>query len=1150
MNNINFINIYLGQSNLIEASAGTGKTNIISLLYIRFLFGINLDKYFSNIFMDNILVVTFTELAILEIKNRILINIRKLRVSCILKYCIDDTIKDIYLFIKDKFNIVNLLIKYENYIDCSSIFTIHSFCKKILFDYFLLSKIDFRSNIINNEDSLIKSFVISFWRKYFYLLPINIGKIIYFYWSNPNLLFKFIKSMFNIINIKFNYFYKYNSILDCYNNIIDKINLFKKYWLLNYCYIYNFFFLKKNVFFNNIIFLKKSFKIICIWSESKTINFYIPSCLFKFYDLILSFKFLNYIKIIKNIYLKINNIFLVKNDLYYFIIFSCFDYVKKKIYEYKNINSILGFNDLIVKLNDIIINNNNYFLIKIICKKYPIVFIDEFQDTDFLQYNIFYNIYIKRKNKRIKIIFMGDPKQSIYSFRGSSIFNYIKFKKNIDFLYNLNINWRSSLNFIDSLNYLFTNINNPFFLNKVRYELVFSSYKNKLLNIFDNNNNLFFPFNFFLLKNVVSKKEISDCCAFKICKILKSKKYFLYFKGKKRNLFPSDISILVYKNSEIKLIFDSLKKLNLPINCILHKNSIFNTIESKEIMFILKTILSPESKNNMSISLSSRIFGYDIFTINQYINNDLLNLNLIDKFNKYFDIWNEFGVYSLINYILDKFKKNSNFNFSKDNEYCINILHIAEILQEKSYEINDKNFLVSWFSEKILNKDSNIDPKYYLRTFIYDKNGIKISTIHKSKGLEFNIVWIPFLINLKKNKFLFFLSNIGNFNLNFINSKKYNCFFDKEMFSEEMRLLYVAITRSVYQCNIFLYKLKFNNFFDTSIVKLLNFNKNISFSEILSKKKFFIKKKINFSIIDFNILKKNVFIFNYKNIFYKKYFFKKKISFLNIYKIINYSKLYINNVYDSYINLEDFCIKKKYYSFYIPKGPNIGNFFHKIFENISFSYFLDNNFLLNYMYEFNIKKKWFFFIKKIIKNVFSVNLPFINVNLLSLNKKKIFKEFSFFLPVVNNFDFFLYKKLIIKYDFISNLYRNFSFIDSFKGFLNGIIDLFFIYKNKYYIIDYKSNWFGDDLFFYNKNNLYKMMSYHKYDIQYQLYVIALHKYLKLNIINYNYKLNFGGVYYIFLRGLLLDIYNNSYYGIFYTKPKWKLIKKLSNFFKI
>ncbi len=1148
MNRINFIDIYLGQSNLIEASAGTGKTNIISLLYIRFLFGINLDKCFLNIFMDNILVVTFTESAILEIKNRIINNIRKLRISCILKYCIDNNLKDIYFFIKDKFNIINLLIEYENYIDTSSIFTIHSFCKKILFDYFLLSKIDSRSSIIDNEDNLIKNFVILFWRKYFYLLPINIGKIIFFYWPNPDSLFKFIKSMFNIINIKFNYFYKYNSILNCYNSIINIINLFKKYWLFNYNYIYNFFFLKKKKI-KNIVFLKKSFKIICLWSESKTIDFYIPDCLFKFYNLILEFKYLNYNKIISILYFKINSIFLIKNDLYYFIIFSCFNYVKKKICEYKNINSILGFNDLIVKLNDIIVYDKNCLLSKIIRKKYPIVLIDEFQDTDFLQYNIFYNIYIKKKNQKIKIIFMGDPKQSIYSFRGANILNYIKFKNNIDFLYNLNVNWRSSSNFIKSLNYLFTNINNPFFLNKVKYELVLSSFKNKSLNIF-NNNNLYFPFNFFLLKNIVSKSEISDCCAFKICEILESKKKFLYFKGKKRNLLPSDISILVYKNSEIKLIFNSLKKFNLPINCTLYKSSIFDTIESKEIMFILKTILFPESKNNMSISLSSKIFNYNFSTINQCINNDLLNLNLIDKFNNYFDIWDKFGIYSLINYILDEFKKNSSFDFDKDNEYCINILHIAEILQEKSYEINDKKFLINWFSEKILNKDLNIKSKYYLRTFIYDKNGIKISTIHKSKGLEFNIVWIPFLINLKKNKFLFFLNNIKNFNLTFIDFKKYDCFFDKELFSEEMRLLYVAITRAIYQCNIFLYKLNFNDFFNTSIAKLLNFDNNISFSKILNNKKFFLKKKINFSFIDFNILKKKKFIFNYKNIFYKKKNFKKKISFLNIYKIINYSKLCIKFLYINDINIENFYEKKKYYSFYIPKGPNIGNFFHKILENINFSYFLDNNYILNYMYKFDINKKWFFFIKKIIRNVFSVNLPIINTNLLNLNKKKIFKEFSFFLPVVNNFDFILYKKIIIKYDFISSLYKNFNFIDTFKGFLNGIIDLVFIYKNKYYIIDYKSNWFGDDLLFYNKNNLYKMMSYHRYDIQYQFYVVALHKYLKLNIINYNYKLNFGGVYYIFLRGLLLDIYNNSYYGIFYTKPKWKLIKKLSNFFKI
>ncbi len=1148
----NFLNMYLGKSNLIESSAGTGKTNLVSLLYLRLLLGINVEKYFSNLLLHNILIVTFTDVATLEIKIRILNNIRDLRLSCVKKYPVNNVIEEFYFFIKDIPNIIDVLTKYEYTIDNISIFTIHSFCKKIIFSNFIESNINCNSTIIDNESNLIYEIIIIFWRKYFSSLSINLIKIISNYWSNPKKLFNFILPIWNFMFFSFNKIGKYLSIEDCYNKIIIFINKFKKLWLLNYKCIYNFLISKNKVF--NLFKINDFFFKIKLWCKSETLDFYVPYFLKKISFINLKKKcrkinFLNFYKLFKYI----DKIFLKIKDLRNFIIIFCIKYIRKKILKIKKKKEYLSFNDLIIKFNKILFKNKNNLLVNLIRKNFPILLIDEFQDTDFLQYNIFRKIYIDKYSKfNTKLILIGDPKQSIYTFRGANIFNYIKSKKNINFLYTLNTNWRSSINFVKSINFLFNKINNPFILNEIKYLSTNFSFKNNFNLI--KKNNIVPSINFYVLKNLNKKNwrlNLAKICAFNICKLLnKKKKIFLYNGIYKKFILPSDIAILVHTNYEVKLIFNVLQKFNLPINSILEKSNVFHTNEAKEMFFLLKSILNPESHTLLSSFLSTSFFNFDFIFIKNIINNKFILDRWINDFYIYRNIWDKDGILVMINYILKKNKKKK--YLSNKNEFWFNnIFHISEILEKKNYRLKNKLLLVNWLNDNIL--DINKEKKdFYIRSLNKD-NGIKISTIHKSKGLQYNIVWLPFIINFKVNNNYFSFYNRKNFRLN-IDLYKLNkniFFLNEEIESEEMRLFYVAITRSIYQCNIFLYEIlnnKNKKFCFTYLGKLIGSNNNYNFSEI----KKIINKNINFKYIYFNFLdykyfkNKDFFFIKEKKVKKKKnkfLHFNNKKCILNFSKIIS-SKFKKNNFLDI-SNL--YCIKKKKK---LPKGKNIGNFFHKILEENDFLNLLDKNIILYYMLKFNISKKWFFYVKKILYNFLNVNLINNSINIIN---KKIFifcKEFDFFLSILNILDLNKFINIIYKYNYISRLCNNISFnINNIKGFVNGIIDLLFIYKNKYFIIDYKSNWLGDNYIDYYNKYLYKIICLHRYDIQYILYTLALHNYLKLNIKYYNYDIHFGGIYYIFLRGLFLDNKNNSVTGVFYTKPSYLLIRKLNIFFK-
>jgi exodeoxyribonuclease V beta subunit len=112
-----------------------------------------------------------------------------------------------------------------------------------------------------------------------------------------------------------------------------------------------------------------------------------------------------------------------------------------------------------------------------------------------------------------------------------------------------------------------------------------------------------------------------------------------------------------------------------------------------------------------------------------------------------------------------------------------------------------------------------------------------------------------------------------------------------------------------------------------------------------------------------------------------------------------------------------------------------------------------------------------------------------------------------------------------------------------KGFMKGFIDLVFYYNGRFYLVDWKSNLLGSDPENYRQENLLPAMQYDFYILQYHIYVLALHHYLALRVPGYRYEQHFGGVYYIFLRGVNSDM--GPGYGIYRDVPSLELIQEMS-----
>ena len=162
--------------------------------------------------------------------------------------------------------------------------------------------------------------------------------------------------------------------------------------------------------------------------------------------------------------------------------------------------------------------------------------------------------------------------------------------------------------------------------------------------------------------------------------------------------------------------------------------------------------------------------------------------------------------------------------------------------------------------------------------------------------------------------------------------------------------------------------------------------------------------------------------------------------------------------------------------------------------------------------------------------------PELSLSQLSEAQKKV--EMQFFIPM-QPIEASSVNQLITHYDPLSARAGLLQF-NQVQGMLKGFIDLTFEYQGQYFVLDYKSNYLGDSLADYSEQAMADAIVEHRYDFQYQLYTLALHRLLKSRLDDYDYEQHIGGVFYTFLRGMQGE--HNA--GSYFTKPKFELIDKL------
>ena len=825
-----------------------------------------------------------------------------------------------------------------------------------------------------------------------------------------------------------------------------------------------------------------------------------------------------------------------KRELQIKCIQNALDYILPKVRQELKEKNHFTFDDLIDQLFEA---RQNDSLQKVVSEKYEAVFIDEFQDTDRKQYAIFRDLFQDNKHGKPIMFYIGDPKQSIYAWRKADLKTYSEARNSIpkENQFTMIKNFRSTSSLIEALNHFFypTLLYFDTFENgdieedeKIEYKKVEST-ENKIG--ISKGNVVIEPIT---IVNGHEKDEHIESSILNIIKFLFDSNVLI--NGEK--IKPSQVALLVRKNAEAKTIKRMLDKVKIS-SIVLDDSKIVESEEAKELLFLLQAMLNPK-KSSIQKALLTTFVGM--------IAADLENVNFDERVNQFIGYqkkWQKNGVYVAISQltqdynIIDRFQKDT----TTGHRILSNLRQLIELLQEK--EQNDSltpNELFVYLSRQTKSKDEGSDSenKELAQRVESDEDAVKIVTIHKSKGMEYDIVIAPYLDLEAKEKFEFSSIRVKEngtndyvFTRNPIVDPLLKKQFIEQQKQENRRLLYVALTRAKY--NIFILDKNgdhsLRNFADAitqnphekieikskeDIDDWANLSVSIQTSRGVSR----VKEIPSISFVDAN-------------------FNKMSYSFLAAHPVKSVKETRDEEITDAYDN---FVFKE------LKKGATIGNLLHNIFEFI----------------DYTSTENW----EGIIKSSVQIFAPSLSDDAIFINRLKELVKHTLSAQLGKGERSFTLSE-IAREKRVNELEFNFKIPEEFKminleyilgedqkilthragevfGMMNGLIDLFVEHAGIYYILDWKSNYLGDALEDYAADKLTAAMNESNYHLQYLIYCVAVRKYLASVKNDFDYEKHFGGVIYLFLRGVRAE--KDS--GIYHFRPSMEQLDKMEKIMKI
>ncbi len=1124
------------------------------------LLGLGKDNaFFRPLTVKEILVVTFTEAAKEELRRRIRNNIHELRLACVRPKNQKSLFSDLLNEIEDISNAAAQLLLAEQQIDEAAIYTIHGFCHRMVTHYAFEFGMLFKQTLIKDEIVLRRQACADFWRRHFYPLPLAIAHLVSQEWSDPEAFLADISSYWNVEEPMLRKLHtNEETMLMHHAKMITSIDTVKLYWKRISCELeililqsdidkrsYN----RKN--------LLNWFCKVNEWTMKETLDYQLPKALYNFRQSVLLQKTKHGQAPHHELFIAIDELFSTPLTLRYLIISRALSEIRRSIQYEKKKRSELSFDDLLAQMDTVLQSTDGEKLAQSIRQQYPVAIIDEFQDTDPKQYRIFKKLYIGQLN--CSLLLIGDPKQAIYSFRGADIFTYMRAYSEITAHYTLDTNWRSSPAMVDSINRLFCQLDKPFLLGQINFKKVSAAQKNQGL-VFQLHNQSQPAIQFWLQTGkLISANNyqqlMARLCATKIRDWLtagQKGQAWLYNGIFRRSVQASNITVLVRNRNEADLVCNALSALSIPSCYLSNQDSIFDTPEAKDLLWLLQAVLAPEKQYKLRSAMATGLMGLDAIKISALTNDEYVWNALVDEFGKYRALWRQSGILSMLNEIMKIHHIAENLLASDGGEQRItNVLHLAELLQEVTVQLESDSALVRWLSQKITT--TNRESDHHPLRLVNDCHLVQVISIHKSKGLEFDLVFLPFIVNFRESKEKHFHGNSSNTAILSL--------VEKTRLAEDLRLLYVALTRSVYHTSIGIAPLihygirnKQNNtdVHRSALGYLIQAGQSGDSVYLYERLQHLTDSGISLSKIE----SLNEEAWENKTLTSKKLAAKHFTRHIqDFWHITSYTQLiqqssssiqkYITPPFDGDVTMEKKVNSELTYTPHtFPRGAASGIFLHNVLKTLNYTEPLDDYLILQQLQQQGLADDWHPVLLTWIRVILNTPINEKGLFLAGLGTQDKQAELQFYMPINRLLQAKDLDALVKRYDTLSSRCPTLDF-QQVQGMLKGFIDLVFYWKGKYYLLDYKSNWLGEDSSAYTRASIEKEIMKHRYDLQYQLYTLALHRYLRHRLVDYDYNRHFGDVIYLFLRGVDKAVLGN---GIFSCRLEKKLVEDIDLLF--
>jgi len=422
-----------------------------------------------------------------------------------------------------------------------------------------------------------------------------------------------------------------------------------------------------------------------------------------------------------------------------------------------------------------------------IAAQYPVALVDEFQDTDPWQFGCLSKIYSCARNVAVcyspissiteatpsaslaqGLIMIGDPKQAIYSFRGADLATYLDARAQAQGIYTLPGNYRSTAGVVAAVNTVFGLASAPF--GSVPYlPVVASNAGVRPLQVASQPQTALTVWHLSYDKTPTKPVLLGDMAA-----VFATQMVTLLNSGAARS---GDMAVLVRDWSEAAAIRAALHARGVRSVYVSERNSVFASGQAQDLWRILRAVASPGNNRMVRAALATPTWCLSWPALHAVLADEAAWDTLVEQFMQWQRVWRVQGFLPMLRRLLhDQGLAARLLQDSAQGERALtNLLHLGELLQAQSLQLPGQGALIRYLAQQLLHpKASGEAAQLRLES---DANLVQVVTLHKSKGLEYPLVFLPFVSLYKEEK---------------KDSKRP----DAERLAEDIRLLYVALTRA------------------------------------------------------------------------------------------------------------------------------------------------------------------------------------------------------------------------------------------------------------------------------------------------------------------------------------------------------------------